>query len=105
MACHQYITIFIKSLIKKENIMEIISAYSILVYIVVGILAGWVAGLITKGQGFGLIIDMILGIIGAVVGTWLFAQLGFVVAGGMLALFITAVVGAVVLIFIIVRVY
>ena len=68
--------------------------------IVVGIIAGWLAGLIMKGDGYGLIWDMILGIAGAVVGGWLFGALGLSATGGMVGSIIVATIGAVFLIFI-----
>lgn len=68
--------------------------------IVVGIIAGWLAGLIMKGDGYGLIWDLILGIAGASVGGWLFSTLGLSATGGMLGNIIVATIGAVFLIFI-----
>jgi|ERR1700674_2370739 uncharacterized membrane protein YeaQ/YmgE (transglycosylase-associated protein family) len=65
--------------------------------IVIGLLAGWIAGHLTRGRGFGCIVDVILGLIGAIIGRWLFLKLGIVVWGffGTLA---AATVGAVVLV-------
>lgn len=68
--------------------------------IIVGIIAGWLAGLIMKGDGFGLIWDLILGIAGAVVGGWLFGLLGLSASGGVVGSIIVATIGAVFLIFI-----
>lgn len=68
--------------------------------IVVGIIAGWLAGLIMKGDGFDLIWDLILGIAGAVVGGWLFGLLGLSASGGLVGSIIVATIGAVFLIFI-----
>lgn len=68
--------------------------------IVVGIIAGWLAGLIMKGDGFGIIWDLILGIAGAVVGGWLFGLLGLSSGGGTLGAIVVATIGAVFLIFI-----
>lgn len=68
--------------------------------IVVGIIAGWLAGLIMKGDGYGLIWDLILVIAGAVVGGWLFGALGLSASGGMVGSIIVATIGAVFLIFI-----
>ena len=61
-----------------------------------GIAAGWLAGQITKGSGFGLIGDLIIGLVGALVGQFLFGILGFR-SSGLIASLITATVGAVVL--------
>ncbi len=70
---------------------------SLIIFLVVGIVAGWLAGVLVKGGGFGLLGDMVVGVIGAFFGTWLFARFG-VVTGGLLGLLLAAVVGAVVLI-------
>lgn len=67
--------------------------------IVVGIISGWLAGQIMKGDGYGLIWDLILGIAGAVVGGWLFGVLGLSSAGGTIGAIIVATIGAVFLIF------
>ncbi len=66
-------------------------------WIIFGGLVGWLAGQLTKGRGFGCMGNVILGIIGAVIGGWLFSLIGFRV-GGPIGSFITALVGAVVLI-------
>jgi uncharacterized membrane protein YeaQ/YmgE (transglycosylase-associated protein family) len=66
-------------------------------FILIGIAAGWLAGQILKGGGYGLIGDFILGVIGALLGGFLFGLLG-ITAGGLLGSLITATVGAVILI-------
>lgn len=68
--------------------------------IVVGIIAGWLAGMIMKGDGYGLVWDLILGIAGAVVGGWLFGVLGLSASGGTVGAIVVATIGAVFLIFI-----
>ena len=73
---------------------------SLVIFLAIGAVAGWLAGTITKGGGFGLVGDIIIGIIGAVVGGWLFGMMG-ITAGGLIGAIITATVGAVVLLFII----
>jgi len=66
-------------------------------WIIIGLLAGWIAGHLTRGRGFGCVVDIILGLIGAVVGGWIFTKLGIPLWGfwGSLA---GATVGAVVLV-------
>lgn len=64
-------------------------------FLVIGLLAGWLAGLFVKGSGFGLVGDLVIGVIGAFVGGFLFRALG-IVAIGSLGQLITATVGAVV---------
>jgi uncharacterized membrane protein YeaQ/YmgE (transglycosylase-associated protein family) len=67
-------------------------------FLLIGIAAGWLAGQLMKGGGFGLVGDPIVGVIGALLGGWLFGVLG-ISAGGLIGSLITATVGAVVLIF------
>jgi uncharacterized membrane protein YeaQ/YmgE (transglycosylase-associated protein family) len=69
--------------------------------ITVGIVAGFLAGKVTKGKGFGLIFNILVGVGGAILGGWLFGQLGISIGTGLLSTLITAFVGAIVLLFII----
>jgi uncharacterized membrane protein YeaQ/YmgE (transglycosylase-associated protein family) len=73
----------------------------ILIFIVVGAVAGWLAGLVVRGRGFGLIGDIVIGIIGAFIGDWLLPRLGLHLGVGLLAAIINATIGAVVLLLII----
>jgi uncharacterized membrane protein YeaQ/YmgE (transglycosylase-associated protein family) len=66
-------------------------------WIVVGLIAGWAAGKIMKGGGYGAVMDIVLGIVGAVVGGWLMGLLG-IHAGGFIGTIIIAIIGAVFLI-------
>jgi uncharacterized membrane protein YeaQ/YmgE (transglycosylase-associated protein family) len=66
-------------------------------WIVVGLIAGWAAGKIMKGGGYGPAMDIVLGIVGAVVGGWLMGMLG-IHAGGFLGTIVIAIIGAVFLI-------
>jgi uncharacterized membrane protein YeaQ/YmgE (transglycosylase-associated protein family) len=66
-------------------------------WIIIGLLAGWLAGTISRGRGFGCIVDVILGLIGAVVGGWIFTKLG-IVAFGFIGSLAAATVGAVLLV-------
>jgi uncharacterized membrane protein YeaQ/YmgE (transglycosylase-associated protein family) len=77
--------------------MVVIDTHSILILLIVGLVAGWLAGKLVRGAGFGVIGDIIIGIIGAFVGTWLLGKLGIVIGGGILANIINATIGAVVL--------
>lgn len=72
---------------------------SLIMVLVVGLLAGWLAGKIQKGRGLGLGGDLVVGILGSVSGTWLFNQLGFAVYG-FVGNLIAAVVGALVILFV-----
>jgi len=69
-------------------------------FLIIGIAAGWLAGQLMKGGGFGLIGDLVVGVIGAFLGGWLLGALG-IVAGGLIGSLVTATVGAVVLLFLI----
>ncbi|MDX1409556.1 MAG: GlsB/YeaQ/YmgE family stress response membrane protein, partial [Saprospiraceae bacterium] len=67
-------------------------------YIIVGAIAGWIAGQIMKGEGFGLFGNILVGIVGGVIGGWLFGALNISAGGGMVGSIITAVAGAIVLV-------
>jgi uncharacterized membrane protein YeaQ/YmgE (transglycosylase-associated protein family) len=71
-------------------------------FLIIGIVAGWLAGKLTRGQGFGLIGDLVIGIIGALVGGFIFQLLG-VVSFGIIGSLVTATVGAVMLLWLIRR--
>jgi uncharacterized membrane protein YeaQ/YmgE (transglycosylase-associated protein family) len=75
-------------------------AQSLIIWLIVGGVAGWLAGMVVKGGGFGLIGDIIVGIIGALIAGWLLPQLGIVIGGGILGAIIDAFIGAVVLLLI-----
>ncbi|MBI1833331.1 MAG: GlsB/YeaQ/YmgE family stress response membrane protein [Candidatus Andersenbacteria bacterium] len=68
-------------------------------FLIVGLIAGWLAGLIMKGRGFGVIGDIIVGIVGALIGGFVFGALG-IGAGGILGSILVATIGAVILLFI-----
>lgn len=67
-------------------------------WIVVGLIAGWLAGLVMKGGGYGVLVDIILGILGGILGGWLFGRLGIWPTGGLLGSVIVAFIGAVILV-------
>ena len=67
-------------------------------WIVVGLIAGWLAGQVMKGGGYGTLVDIILGILGGFVGGWVFGALGIWPGGGMVGSIIVAFVGAVILV-------
>jgi len=78
-----------------------LSNESILVILLVGLVAGWLAGKIVRGTGFGLIGDIAIGIIGAFVASWLMPRLGISLGVGMVRAIINATIGAVLLLLII----
>jgi uncharacterized membrane protein YeaQ/YmgE (transglycosylase-associated protein family) len=75
--------------------------HSLIVWLVIGAVAGWLAGTLMKGGGFGLIGDIIVGIVGAFIGGWLAGVLHINIGGGLISTIITATVGAVLLILIV----
>jgi len=75
-------------------------AQNLIIWLIVGGVAGWLAGMVVKGGGFGLIGDIIIGIIGALIAGWLLPQIGLVIGGGIIAAIINAFIGAVILLII-----
>jgi uncharacterized membrane protein YeaQ/YmgE (transglycosylase-associated protein family) len=74
-----------------------LSNESLVFIILVGIFAGWLAGRLVDGGGFGLVGDLIVGVVGAFIGDWLLPRLGINLGSGTLALIINATLGAIVL--------
>ena len=72
-----------------------------LFFLIIGAVAGWLAGQIMKGRGFGLIGNIVVGVIGALLGGWLFGALGISAGGGLIGSLVTALIGAVVLLFVV----
>jgi uncharacterized membrane protein YeaQ/YmgE (transglycosylase-associated protein family) len=68
----------------------------IIIWLIVGAIAGWLAGVIVKGAGFGLLGNIVIGIVGAVVAGWLLPQLGIRLGDGMLGEIIDAAIGGVI---------
>jgi uncharacterized membrane protein YeaQ/YmgE (transglycosylase-associated protein family) len=73
---------------------------SLLVLLLIGAIAGWLAGTLVKGYGFGLIGNIVIGVIGAFIGAWLMPQLGFGMAG-IVGQIVSATIGAIVLLLLI----
>jgi len=74
-----------------------LSNESLIIILVVGIVSGWLAGKIVDGGGFGIIGDLIVGILGAFIGNWMLPQLHIHLGVGIVALIINATLGAIVL--------
>ncbi len=72
-------------------------SHSLVAWTLIGLIAGWLAGKVTRGAGFGCLADVILGLIGALLGGWIFSKLG-IFGGGFLFSLAAATVGAVVLV-------
>ena len=73
------------------------SVEALLIILLIGAIAGWLAGQIVQGTGFGLLGDIVIGIVGAFIASLLFPRLGFQLGGGILAAIIAATLGAVIL--------
>ena len=69
---------------------------SIIVWLIVGAIAGWLAGLVVRGGGFGLLSNIVVGIIGAVVAGWLLPQLGINLGTGVIRAIINAAIGGII---------
>jgi uncharacterized membrane protein YeaQ/YmgE (transglycosylase-associated protein family) len=83
--------------VSQRDVVVYVETHSILWWLLIGLIAGWLAGTVARGRGFGCVVDVILGLIGAVIGGWIFQRLGIVAFGfwGSLA---AATVGAIVLV-------
>jgi uncharacterized membrane protein YeaQ/YmgE (transglycosylase-associated protein family) len=77
-----------------------LSNESLLVILLVGLAAGWLAGRVMQGSGFGLIGDLVVGLLGALIGDWLLPRLNIHLGVGIVALIANAVIGAIVLLFV-----
>jgi uncharacterized membrane protein YeaQ/YmgE (transglycosylase-associated protein family) len=77
-----------------------LSNESLLIIIAVGLIAGWLAGQVMRGSGFGLIGDLIVGWLGALIGDWLLPRLNIHLGAGIVALVFNALIGAIVLLLI-----
>ncbi len=74
---------------------------ALITYIIIGLIAGWIAGLIMKGRGLGIVGDIVVGIIGALIGGYIFRLLGVSTGGGFWGPLLTSIIGAVILLAII----
>ncbi|WP_342712737.1 GlsB/YeaQ/YmgE family stress response membrane protein [Bradyrhizobium sp. B124] len=77
------------------------SGESLLIILFVGLVAGWLAGQIVRGTGFGIIGDLIIGILGAFVGSWLMPRLGIHLGNGIISAIMNATIGAILLLFVV----
>ena len=72
-------------------------AQALIIWLIVGGVAGWLAGMVVKGTGYGLIGDIIVGIVGALIAGWLLPQVGIAIGSGIVGAIINAFIGAVIL--------
>ncbi len=68
---------------------------------IVGLIAGWLAGKVMKGGGFGVLMDIVIGMVGAIIGGWLFGMLGIFPGGGLIGSILVAFVGACILLWLV----
>jgi uncharacterized membrane protein YeaQ/YmgE (transglycosylase-associated protein family) len=73
----------------------------LIAWLIVGAIAGWLAGLLVKGYGFGIAGNIAVGVVGALIAGWLLPRLGVLIGGGLIAAIINAVIGAVILLLIV----
>ncbi|WP_424959165.1 GlsB/YeaQ/YmgE family stress response membrane protein [Hyphomicrobium sp. 1Nfss2.1] len=73
---------------------------ALIIFLVIGAIAGWLAGTLVKGYGFGLLGNIVIGIIGAYIGAWLLPQIGFGMSG-LIGAIVSATIGAIVLLLLI----
>jgi uncharacterized membrane protein YeaQ/YmgE (transglycosylase-associated protein family) len=66
-------------------------------FLLIGGIAGWIAGKLIKGEGYGLLADIAIGVIGGLIGGWLFGEIG-ITAGSLVGSIVTAIIGAIILI-------
>jgi uncharacterized membrane protein YeaQ/YmgE (transglycosylase-associated protein family) len=78
-----------------------ISGESLIVILFVGLVAGWLAGKVVRGSGFGIIGDIVIGIIGAFIASWLFPRLGIHIGGGLISEIIYSAIGAIILLLVV----
>ena len=74
---------------------------SLLVILLVGIVAGWLAGKIVRGTGFGIVGDLLVGIVGAFIGNWVLPRLDIHLGTGVLSAIVNATIGAILLLLIV----
>src|SRR5215831_3921320 len=83
--------------VRASKMGEKMDVQTLIIWLIVGAIAGWLAGMVVKGGGYGLIGDIIVGIVGGLIAGWLLPQIGIVIGGGFIAAIINAFIGAVIL--------
>ena len=75
--------------------------HGIIAWLIIGCVAGWLASVLVAGSGFGVLLDIVVGIAGAFIGGWLFPRLGISLGAGIINAIVSAALGAVILLFIV----
>jgi uncharacterized membrane protein YeaQ/YmgE (transglycosylase-associated protein family) len=86
--------------IYRATQVVVVDTQSWLGWIIIGLIAGWLAGKISRGEGFGCITDIVLGLVGSLIGGWIFIKIGLF-GGGFLYSLAAATLGAIILVFIV----
>src|SRR5450432_3830727 len=81
----------------ETQIVEVRYQRSLLGWIIMGLIAGWLAGKISRGEGYGCLTDIVLGLVGSLLGGWIFMKLG-ILGGGFIYSLAAATLGAVILV-------
>jgi uncharacterized membrane protein YeaQ/YmgE (transglycosylase-associated protein family) len=84
-----------------EKVMSAELLQALVIWLVIGAVAGWLAGQVMTGFGFGLIGNVILGIVGAFVAGWLLPRIGLYIGGGIVGDIVNAAIGAIIVLFVI----
>jgi uncharacterized membrane protein YeaQ/YmgE (transglycosylase-associated protein family) len=79
------------------HIFSVFIPQSVIAWVIIGLIAGWLAGKVSRGHGFGCIANILIGLVGAVLGGWIFTKLG-IFGGGMIYSIAAATLGAVILV-------
>jgi uncharacterized membrane protein YeaQ/YmgE (transglycosylase-associated protein family) len=82
---------------QQRKLGKTMNAKAIIIWLIVGAVAGWLAGMVVKGGGYGLIGNIIVGIVGGLIAGWLLPRVGVVIAGGVVGAIINSFIGAVIL--------
>jgi uncharacterized membrane protein YeaQ/YmgE (transglycosylase-associated protein family) len=90
--------LFPSTSIAKEEFMDLTG---LVIFLLIGAVAGWLAGVVLKGGGFGLIGNIIAGVVGSFVGGWLFKTLGISIGSGLVSTIATAAIGAIVVLLVV----
>ncbi len=85
----------------RTHAFPVMTLEGLLSILIIGGIAGWLAGLAMKGRGFGLVGNIAVGILGAFVGSWVLGAIGVAIGGGILAGIINAFIGSVILLFVV----
>jgi uncharacterized membrane protein YeaQ/YmgE (transglycosylase-associated protein family) len=84
-------------LVEFQHEEAVMTVESLIIFVVIGVVAGWLAGQVMRGGGFGLVGDLIVGVVGAVIAGWLFPILGVSLGGGIVPAIISSAIGAIIL--------